>query len=171
MQLKQISLNESWEINIDSDGVIADFEAIVSQHVGKPFKDIARGALWRAVEDYDNTVGPFFEALPKMPDADKLLDFVRSHFVNVKILTASGHVPKNGPQQKINWYKKHYGHDLVVKVVTKSPDKAQYAHPRAILIDDRSKSIDPWVAAGGIGILHTSADTTIAELKRITGLE
>jgi len=170
MQLNEISLNETWEIYVDSDGVVADFEALVSKHVGKPFKDITRGTLWRAVEDYDNNVGPFFEHLPKMRDADILMDFVRGNFVNVKILTASGHVPKNGPQQKINWYKKHYGHDLVVKVVTKSPDKAQYAHPRAILIDDRSKSIDPWVAAGGIGILHTSAQSTIAELKRITGV-
>lgn len=171
MSTNQHSLNESWEINIDSDGVLADFETLISTYLGKPFHEIARGALWRAVENYDNNVAPFFESLPKMHDADILLDFVRSNFVNVKILTASGHVPKNGPKQKLNWYKQHYGHDLIVKVVTKSVDKAQYAHPKAILIDDRSKSIDPWVATGGIGILHTSADTTIAELKRITGMQ
>ena len=46
-------------------------------------------------------------------------------------------------------------------------DKAQYASPNAILIDDRSKAIDPWVDMGGIGILHTNTNNTIEQLKQI----
>ena len=34
-----------------------------------------------------------------------------------------------------------------------------------ILIDDTKKKLDPWIEAGGIGILHTSAASTISELK------
>jgi hypothetical protein len=45
--------------------------------------------------------------------------------------------------------------------------KAEYAEPNAILIDDQPKSIDPFIAAGGIGILHTSAANTIKELKKL----
>ena len=52
-------------------------------------------------------------------------------------------------------------------MVSKSPDKAEYAHPYSILIDDREKSIDPWRTKGGIGILHTSAEETIAQLQAI----
>lgn len=163
--------NEEWTVWIDSDGVIADFEALIADYVGTPFHEISKGAMWRAVERYDSEVAPFFESLPKMKDADTLIDFVKAHFVNYGILTASGHVPKNGPQQKRNWYKKHYG-NIIVKVVTKSPDKAEFAKSdKCILIDDRKKSIDPWVAAGGTGILHTSAADTINQLKQIVGIQ
>lgn len=165
-------MHEEWEIWCDADGVLTHFEGLVCKHAGvSHVSEISRGKLWRTVEHYDATVGPFFEHLEKMPDADELLDFIRGTFINHGILTASGFVPKDGPGQKRRYFAREYGHDLIVKVVDKSPDKARFAHPRSILIDDRSKSIDPWVAAGGIGILHTSAKTTIAELKRIVGIE
>ena len=37
-----------------------------------------------------------------------------------------------------------------------------------MLIDDRPKNIECWVNAGGIGILHTTADETIKQLNEIT---
>ena len=42
-----------------------------------------------------------------------------------------------------------------------------YAAPNHILIDDRESNIDQWRAAGGIGILHTSASNTIQQLKKL----
>ena len=36
-----------------------------------------------------------------------------------------------------------------------------------ILIDDKQSTIDNWNAAGGTGILHTSADKTISKLKKL----
>jgi len=33
--------------------------------------------------------------------------------------------------------------------------------------DDRESNIDQWRAAGGIGILHTSASDTIRQLKKL----
>ena len=101
-----------------------------------------------------------------MEDADVLVDFVMAHFKSVKILTACGYTPKDAKEQKTAWFAEHYP-QIECIVVAKSPDKAAYAHPYAILIDDRSKSIDPWVAKGGIGILHTSAEDTIAQLRAI----
>jgi len=44
-----------------------------------------------------------------------------------------------------------------------SDDKRQ----PAILIDDYPKNVDQFKAAGGIGILHTSASNTISQLKRL----
>lgn len=161
-------LNERFTVAIDSDGVVTHFEKLVCDYNKvSQISEISRGRLWRSVEEYDREVGPFFEHLEKMDDADVLLDYIRGNFINHFILTASGYVPKDGPGQKRRWYLREYGPELVVKVVDKSGDKAAYATPTTILIDDRAKSIDPWVDAGGIGILHTSAATTIAELKRI----
>ena len=45
--------------------------------------------------------------------------------------------------------------------------KKNYAAPNHILIDDKKSNIDEWRAAGGIGILHTSAADTIQQLKKL----
>lgn len=162
-------MNEHLTVAMDSDGVLADFEGhVCAINKVRCLTEISRGQLWRSVEFYDRDVGPFFEHLPKMSDADVLVDFVRANFVNHFILTARGHVPRDGERQKRAWYARHYGPEMVVKVVVKSPDKAAlYATPTTILIDDRAKSIDPWVEAGGIGILHRDAASTIARLREI----
>ena len=46
-------------------------------------------------------------------------------------------------------------------------NKKNYANANSILIDDMQKNIDQWRAAGGIGILHTSAASTIEQLKKL----
>jgi hypothetical protein len=48
--------------------------------------------------------------------------------------------------------------------------KQQYANPNSILIDDTPIVIEQWNAAGGIGILHTDAISTIKELKKYIDL-
>lgn len=165
----ELIMNEQWFVYLDADGVISDFEGKVSEINKMPFHKIPRGRMWKSIEDYDRDVSPFFETLELMPDALQLVEFVTSNFVNVAILTATGHVPKGAAQQKRNWFAKKFGHGLVVKTVINSEQKAQFANARSILIDDRMKSIGPWTVAGGIGILHTDANSSIAKLKEIIG--
>lgn len=156
-----------FELFVDSDGVIADFDGYVKTHFGKPVSAFEKGTFWAALTHRDTHVEKFFRSLPKMPDADVLVEYLRAQPVkSVKVLTACGYTPKDAKEQKVAWYDEHYP-GLECIVVSKSPDKAEYAHPYAILIDDRAKSIDPWVAKGGIGILHTSAEDTIAQLVAI----
>ena len=156
-----------FDIYVDSDGCIADFNSHVKSIFGKSVEDfVKKSHFWSALMYYDTHVEKFFRNLPKMDDADILMDYLQTNFNSVKILTACGTTPADANVQKIEWYAEHYpGVDCIV--VTKYPDKAQYANPRAILIDDRAKSIDPWVAAGGIGILHTSAEDTIEKINQL----
>lgn len=164
-------MNEQYKIFIDLDGVIANFDKKISElNGGIPCSQVPRGRLWASVGRYDEEVGPFFESLEKMPDADVLWNFVRDNFVNMAVLSAAGYTPKDGVGQKKRWVAKNYGNSVVCKVVTSSSDKAAFAGPKVILVDDRSKSIDPWVAAGGIGVLHKSAEDTIRQLKEIVGI-
>jgi hypothetical protein len=152
-----------FDLYIDSDGVLADFDALAYEILGqRRIHEVPKGTLWSAIERH----GSFFASLPLMEGADRLVDFVTvpGRFASVGVLTATGHTPADAGEQKRTWYSA-WRPDLTVHIVTKSPDKAAFAHPRAILIDDRAKSIDPWVAAGGIGILHTSVDDTIARLQ------
>jgi len=162
-------MNEQWTVAIDLDGTISAFEEKVSAYTGVPFNQIPRGKLWATIEEM-NKKEPFFLSLDKMPDADKLMDFVKKNFVNYFILTATGYTPKDGAEQKRQWVAKHYGKDVVVKTVVSSSQKAAFANPRTILIDDRTKSTEPFAAAGGLTILHKTADQSIAELKKIVGM-
>jgi hypothetical protein len=45
--------------------------------------------------------------------------------------------------------------------------KQEFSGKNRILIDDRADTITNWNAQGGIGILHTSADNTIKQLKQL----
>lgn len=159
------------DIYIDLDGVISDFNAHILTCLGKSISDFdPKGKLWSSMDYYNKTVAPFFRTMPKMSDADELVIYIAGSYKSVKFLTASGFTPRDVKEQKIAWCAEHYP-DIECIVVTKSPEKAQYAHPHAILIDDRNKSIGPWVAAGGIGILHTDAKSTIEKLERYKDIE
>jgi hypothetical protein len=101
-----------------------------------------------------------------MPDAFVLWDHIKKY--GPIILSATGHV-HTAPTEKREWVKRHLGITAAATaiLVSSAADKARYATPGSILIDDRAKAIDPWIAAGGIGILHTSAEDTIAKLKEM----
>lgn len=159
-------MNTTHQLYIDMDGVVSDMDAMMNDITdgASSQPNYPRGKFWGKVSWYDKNVAPFFESLPKMKDADQLIKFATDNFEKVKFLTASGTTPKDGPDQKRRWIAKNYpGIDVIV--VTKSPEKAIYANPRAILVDDRDKSIDPFRRAGGIGILFTSTQQAISELQ------
>ena len=156
-----------FDVYLDSDGVICDFDLKSKQALGKTASEFeVKGQFWAALTEYDSTVEKFFLNLPKYEGADDLVNFCLNNFRSVKILTASGFTPTDVKQQKLDYYAREYpGIECIV--VNKSPDKAAYASPTAILIDDRQKSITPWVEAGGIGILHYDVESTIETLKQM----
>ena len=159
-------MNTDYKVYIDMDGVVSDMDAMMSDITNgqSDQPDYPRSKFWGAVSRYNKDVAPFFESLPKMQGADKLVKFITDNFEQVGFLTASGTTPKDGPDQKRKWIAKNYpGMDVIV--VTKSPEKAIYANPRAILVDDRDKSIDPWRKAGGIGVLFKNNQQAISELE------
>ena len=100
-----------------------------------------------------------------MGDAMTLWNYVKHN--NPTILTAQGNPAYGAESQKRKWIAEKFGSNVPVIVTRKSDEKAQYAAPNRILIDDRDKSIGPWTAAGGIGILHKNAADTIRQLKEL----
>jgi hypothetical protein len=166
MILKDIKYNEKWIVAIDLDGTLCNFEKKVEEINNMEFNKIPKRQIWKSIAEYDKNVEPFFESLELLPDAMQLFNFVKNNFINYYILSACGHTPKNAAQQKRNWCKKHLG-NVIVKIVQSSEQKSQYATPNSILIDDKEKSIKPWIEAGGVGILHINAAQTISKLKEI----
>ena len=122
--------------------------------------------FWKAVDKWVKSGKPFFGAMEPLEDAFELWDYIKEYFPT--ILSATGHI-HTAKTEKREWVEKHLGDTTagMALFVRSSSDKAQYAAPNHILIDDREKSIEPWIEAGGIGILHTSANTTIKQLKEL----
>jgi phosphoglycolate phosphatase-like HAD superfamily hydrolase len=156
-----------YRLYVDLDGVLVDFSKQM-ERIGFIEKEVetdkkAKARFWHAVGRLGHRGEPFWGVMDPMVDAFELWDYIKHR--NPEILSATGHVG-NAEVEKHAWVKRHLG-DVVTHLVLKSPDKAQFAMPHHILIDDRQKSIDPWIAAGGIGILHISANDTIRQLKEL----
>jgi hypothetical protein len=149
------------KLYVDLDGVLADFDTQYNTMFDEGRYD---PILWKNIESVER----WFFNLPLMKDATVLLDFLKGHPYGFKILTATGNNYEDVSKQKVEWCKVHLNlPPEQVITVTKGIEKAKYAESRwDILIDDTQKVIDAWRAAGGTGILHTSAEDTIEQLKR-----
>lgn len=110
----------------------------------------------------DNGV-EFWSDMPWMPDGKELWDYIKPH--NPSILTS----PARGvdcPKGKIIWVERELGEDIPCIL---EKQKYKYAGENKTLIDDSENKITPWIEAGGIGILHTSTEDTLRQLKEIMG--
>ena len=166
MNLNEVLDSGKYTIYVDLDGVLVDFDK-AAENIGFPNIGKADGKtksrFWHTIGKLARDGKPFWGAMKPLPDYKALWDVVKKH--GAEILSATGHVG-NAEQEKREWVPTYLGAGVTVNLVRKSSDKAQYAKPTAILIDDREKSIEPWVAAGGIGILHTSAEDTLKQLEK-----
>jgi len=174
MLLSEIQKERSQDYNIfvDLDGVIANFQKGVEKIISRPYSEedyetdpAYRKEMWSAVHKHNLAGGELWYELELMPDAHILWDFVAPH--QPQILSATGKPEYGAEDQKRRWVAEKIGRDVVVNLTRKAADKAQHACESCILIDDKEKAIKPWEAAGGIGVLHTSAANTIAQLKQL----
>ena len=168
MKLENILENEQYVLYVDLDGVMADLHSYVEKVIGRKIETKEDGnwvnddVIWDELRAKNE---PQFDKLELLPDAMKLWDFIVEHKPN--ILTATGTPEEQNAEMKRTFVKdKLHGYDKI-HTVKGSKLKAQFAKPNHILIDDRKKSTVPWEEAGGIAILHTSADETIEELKKL----
>ncbi len=158
-------------IQVDMDGVVANFDKLACNLTGTDtLTGVNKSFMWSQIAKYEQRGGEFWFDLEKMPDADELMTFLMKvsteHGILIEFLTAAGNF-KSAPGQKVRWADMHYK-GIKPNIVIKSPEKAaRFASPTVVLIDDRLKSIEPWLEAGGIGILHTSAKDTIEKLNKL----
>ena len=167
--MKLFELKKEYKIFVDLDGVMADLDAHVLDLTGKTFPQLRKNDQddgFQNFVDAERADGQtIFDNLDPMPDAHQLWDYIVEY--KPSILTATGVPEVQATAEKIKWVHDNLsGFDNII-TVKKSVLKADYAAPNHILIDDREKSIQPWRAAGGIGILHTSAADTISQLQKL----
>ena len=150
-------------IFVDMDGVLADFVTGVQgpKYLNGPLTDFI-------YEDHKIALSNkgLFKDLPLMPGMKDLINAVKDTGVYWEILTCTGELNrKKVAQDKTIWIREHVDPGVVITCTFKGEQKAAYAKPDSILIDDRPRNIKAWTDAGGIGILHKNAADTIAQLQ------
>ena len=169
-KLREDDDKKNYKIYVDMDGVVADFD--------KRFRDLSgmnpndyeakngKNAFWDFI-DVKHKVA-FWVGIPPMQDAQRLIDYVSKH--NYEMLTAPS-IKKESLMGKglwiRNWAKKGLFPSKPKVNYKSAKNKHHFAAPNHILIDDKQSTIDSWNAAGGVGILHTSASNTINQLKKL----
>lgn len=165
--------NTEYTLFVDLDGVLADFVKGVTAMLGEPHDENKyesdknyRNRMWDTIEKYSHIGGELWYDLDLMPDAMTLWNYVKKY--DPQILTATGtSTREHTANQKQRWVAEKLGRNVKLNMTQTAREKAKYAHPNYILIDDKEKAIRPWKEAGGIGILHTSAANTIRQLKQL----
>ena len=145
---------------LDMDGVLCNFDKAYRKL--DPEK-ADRKKFREAVFTYK-----IFEDLEFMHDAQELLNFVsKLEGINIEILTSMGtYDAQQGNEakyQKMHWLNKH-NIPYKANFVRAKQEKANFAHDKAILVDDSIGCINPFNVKGGHGILHTKSSDSIQQI-------
>ena len=157
-------LSKEYIIYSDMDGVLTDFDSHFYKSTNGIFPSAYEAKygtdeFWRHI---DNIGIKFWTEMPWMSDGKIYWDYIKKY--NPKLLSAPSH-DKSSKIGKHVWVKNHLpGTKLILSPASQ---KQRYASPNIILIDDKEENIKQWRKARGIGILHTSAENTIEELKKL----
>jgi hypothetical protein len=145
------------------DGVLTDFNKRYKELFGVSASDrINFEENFRTLID-----GGHFATLDTLVGFSTLKSFLESLSVEKCILSSTGRKEKhaNVSMQKMKWLTDK---DIMwPKIFVPGKHlKKQYANTNSIIIDDTESVINDWNEAGGIGILHINAKTTIETLKK-----
>ena len=145
---------------LDMDGVLCNFDKAYRKL--DPEK-ADRKKFREAVFTYK-----IFEDLEFMHDAQELLNYVsKLDGINIEILTSMGTYDavqgNEAKYQKMHWLNKH---NIPYKsnFVRAKQEKANFAHDKAILVDDSIGCITPFNAKNGHGILHKKSSDSIQQI-------
>lgn len=158
-------------LNIDLDGVLVDFDGAARRLLGRPYADTPAAEAWGVLDKTPR----LYRDLAPLPDAMELWEGIqafaaREGNVRARILSALPQLTNRlttAPADKIGWVRAHLSPQIWVVLVNGGGEKALIARPGDILIDDLERNVRAWRAAGGVGVLHTSARATLARLNEL----
>jgi len=149
------------------DGVLTDWEKQFERLFGVPVEtyESEHGKEKRYELVHKNSPN-FYATMPWMNDGKILYNFIKE-FPTEILSHATDDECKQGKEKWLS------DHNVTLKqnLVPEREDKAKFATPDSILIDDREDNVNEFIQAGGIGILHKNATDTINKLKETLGVK
>jgi len=177
--LLETDITHKRTIYCDMDGVLVDFDTgfleISGGKSAEYFDQIGKSQeIWRLIASQPNQGIDWWANLPRTSDGPTLWKYLTTHYNIVNILSSTGSRKSKSNSAEIGkrtWLRTNLTptpNDKNIFLVDSSEAKQKYANNTDdILIDDLPANIQQWRAAGGIGILHVSAQNTINQLKRL----
>lgn len=156
-------IKPKYDFFCDMDGVIADFDERFKYFSGMSPREYetkyGKDKFWNLI---DNAGVGFWTGIKWMSDGKTLWNYIKQY--NPTLLSAPSRQPSSRLGKR-EWVNHHLPNTKLI--LANAQDKKNYSGKNHILIDDRSSNIQDWIQAGGIGILHTSTDNTIKQLKKL----
>jgi hypothetical protein len=158
--LNEAEEKKPYKIYCDMDGVLVDFDRGYFELTGeKASFGTDPEKFWAPIT---KAGAAFWIKLQWMPDGRELWNFIKSYS---PVLLSAPSRQESSKIGKFTWVKRNIpGTKLILRAADR---KQEFATPNSILIDDRADNIQRWNDAGGIGIHHTSAESTIKQLEDI----
>ena len=141
------------KIYFNLDGVLAGFELYYNENY--PGVDIHDREQF-AINSKTFAEIEWFKKLPVLKHGMDLLMEFHDKGYEIEILSAAGNFDTEiVAEHKKEWVKQHVPFDVKVNVVNKWYDKAMFARPDTLLIDDREKGVRSFIELGGNSFLYT----------------
>ena len=151
-----------YTIYCDMDGVIVDFVKSYKELTGVDTTNYVNSTpeFWQPVD----SAGPSWWAnLEWKTDGPILWRYIKRYKPSILSSPSRSASSREG---KKAWVQSHIPRSQYRELLLyPRHEKQLFSGEGKILIDDLKKTIDEWNAAGGLGIHHTSATSTIKQLK------
>lgn len=165
--MRLLEIEQQYTLYVDMDGVLTDFMKGTADLLGAPLNNENKKEFWKSQKTMpSDELVQWWADLDWMPNGQQLWNYVSKY--NPIVLSSPGSVQRQYVEEgKAKWIATHLS--PAPKKFIFEREKEKYATSTSVIIDDRSKVIDPWVAAGGIGILHKDGQlqNTIAQLREL----
>jgi len=148
-----------FELFLDLDGVLADFNGRIKLLTGKQPNELPKNRLWSSVA----RDGDFYYKLKLMPDADILWGYCKQY---IPTFLTGLPMMKGSADQKTRWCAEKFGPEWKV-ICLMARDKKLHSGPNKVLVDDNMKNCNEWMEKGGVAILHTDVHETISKLEEL----
>jgi hypothetical protein len=163
-------VEEPVTLYLDCDGVLADFDREFAFRFGSTPADYEASHGAAAFWDLVATRPQFYRWLPSTSDGYQL--WLATEHLRPVILTGAPRSLPTAEEDKRGWIGDYFGADAAARaIVTLARTKHEHCKSGDVLVDDRPKYRDLWESAGGIWVTHTSAERSIAELRRLGVLD
>lgn len=156
------------KIYFDLDGVMANFEKACVEHIGIHYWDRTVDKYWHIIDK----IPRFYYNLEMLPGAYTMFQQVYDKHGPEVVEVLTGCPLPTGElvtahQDKVEWFRDTIHPGVKVNTIQGGKNKWKYLeeNPGSVLIDDYLRNIKSWIEYGGVGILHTDPDSTVAKLK------
>lgn len=152
----------SHQIYIDMDGVVSDFDQAIENIFGEGYSNKIADTFWKktCVE------AEAFRNMPPIGWGLLMVKKIEDLKIPFTFMASTGGMPHHIDiaKQKLDWLHNNNLGSHPVAFCMNTTGKGRFASPGTLLIDDRQKVVDEWIAHGGEAMLFKPDGETVRKI-------